>query len=332
MIVKRDTKAEAGRAEEFRLVVLDPGHFHAALVQKEMYPQLDGSVAVYAPLGPELFDYLKRISLFNRRKQEPTQWRLRIDTSDDPLREMLAGPRGDVVVLAGKNRSKMERISAAISAGLNVLADKPWIISSDELPQLEEALRMAEEKGLVAYDIMTERHEVTSEITRELVNTNGVYGETEQGTEAQPGIYARSIHNVMKVVSGVPLQRPPWFFDIDEYGEGLADVGTHVVDLVQWTAFADQPIQLQAELEIRKASRWPLTLTRGQFKRVTGLDNFPEALAAHVRDDKLEYFCNNSVWYTIRGVHVQLDISWDWEASRRRRHLRSEVSRNESND
>src|SRR5205823_904164 len=26
------------------------------------------------------------------------------------------------------------------------------------------------------------------------------------------------------------------------------------------------------------------------------------------------YFCNNSVHYTIRGIHVKLEIVWNWEA------------------
>ena len=32
-----------------RLGVLDPGHFHAALVQKKMYADVDPLVRVYAP-------------------------------------------------------------------------------------------------------------------------------------------------------------------------------------------------------------------------------------------------------------------------------------------
>ena len=36
---------------EVRLITLDPGHFHAALVQKEMYPGVAKQVHVYAPLG-----------------------------------------------------------------------------------------------------------------------------------------------------------------------------------------------------------------------------------------------------------------------------------------
>ena len=38
---------------ETRLIVVDPGHFHASLVQQEMYPGLLPPVKVHAPLGPD---------------------------------------------------------------------------------------------------------------------------------------------------------------------------------------------------------------------------------------------------------------------------------------
>jgi hypothetical protein len=47
---------------ETSLVVIDPGHFHATLVQQQMYPELSPIVRVYAPLGPDLIDYLSRIA------------------------------------------------------------------------------------------------------------------------------------------------------------------------------------------------------------------------------------------------------------------------------
>jgi hypothetical protein len=45
-------------------------------------------------------------------------------------------------------------------------------------------------------------------------------------------------------------------------------------------------------------------LSKEQFARVTG----------ESRTGDLEYFCNNSVEYTLRGVPVALEIVWDWEA------------------
>ena len=299
----------------FRLINFDPSHFHAALLQKEMYPELHPRAVVYAPLGTELLDYLHRISLFNSRADNPTSWELDVHCAPDPLEEMLRRRNGNVVVFTGRNRAKINRIAKSIRAGLNVLADKPWIIRSSDLPLLEETLRQAAQQKLIAYDIMTERFEVTSELGRELVNSPEIFGQLEKGSAEHPAIQARSVHYIMKIVSGMPLRRPAWFFDTSESGEGLADVGTHVIDLVQWTAFADQAIDYRKDIQLVEAHRWPLTLTREQFNAVTGETNFPAALAPSVQGGKLDYYCNNAVHYTLRGVHARLEISWDWKAS-----------------
>jgi predicted dehydrogenase len=304
----------AAGSDNIRLMILDPGHFHAALIQREMYPGISPRVSVYAPLGPELLDYLNRVSLFNNRTEQPTRWDLEIHTDADPLKRMLKEHPGNVVVLTGKNRAKIGRISAALEAGVNVFADKPWIISSSDMGKLEQALGLAEKKRLIAYDIMTERYEITSILQRELVNDAALFGKLDIGTAANPAVQAKSVHHVIKTVAGLPLRRPVWFFDIDEYGEGLADVGTHVVDLVQWTVAPEKAIDYRKDIQVLNGRRWPLVLTREQFKQVTGEQDFPESVRAHVRDGKLEYMCNNSVEYTILGSHVKLDILWNAEA------------------
>lgn len=290
-----------------QLIIADPGHFHASLIQREMYPEIAPRVSVYAKLGSEILDYLNRVWLFNSRPDNPTHWDLDVHLSADPLTEMLRDHRGDagggIVVLTGRNRAKIDRILACLSAGLHVLADKPWIISTHDMPKLETALSMAAEKRVAAYDIMTERYEITSELQRVFVNDPDVFGTLEVGSAAEPGIRAHSIHHIMKVVAGVPLRRPAWFFDVEEYGEGLADVGTHVVDLVQWIAFPDDPVDYQRDVAIIESHRWPLPITAEQFARVTGETG-----------RSCDYFCNNSVLYTLRGIHVKLQIGWNWEA------------------
>jgi hypothetical protein len=50
-----------------KLITYDPGHFHAALVQKEMYPGVSPRVHVYGTLGPDLLAHLGRIAAFNGR-------------------------------------------------------------------------------------------------------------------------------------------------------------------------------------------------------------------------------------------------------------------------
>lgn len=60
------------------LIVADPGHFHAALVQQEMHPDLSAKVHVYPPTGPGLVDHLSRIARFNTRRERPTSWEIEV--------------------------------------------------------------------------------------------------------------------------------------------------------------------------------------------------------------------------------------------------------------
>ena len=43
---------------------------------------------------------------------------------------------------------------------------------------------------------------------------------------------------------------------------------------------------------------------------------WPEDLAPRIRSDVLEYFCNGQIDYGVRGVHVRLEVPWDWQAER----------------
>jgi hypothetical protein len=305
--------AQSRTMNEIRFITLDPAHFHAALVQKEMYPGVSPQVSVYAPLGLDLTEHLVRVARFNLRSEAPTAWRLDIHAEPRYFERMLAERPGNVVVLSGRNREKMDRIKRSLEAGLNVLADKPWTLDSSGLPLMEQALDLADAKGLVAYDIMTERYEVTSMLHRELVNAPDVFGVIVPGDEQEPGVFMESVHRLMKSVAGVPNLRPAWFFDVGQQGEALADVGTHLVDLAQWTVFPDQALDYRKDIQVLDGKRWPTVLSKEQWRRVTGQPEFPDYLASHVKDSRLEYFCNNFVAYSLRGVHIQLNVLWDFE-------------------
>jgi predicted dehydrogenase len=299
---------------DIHLMTLDPGHFHAALVQKAMYPGVTSRVDVFAPLGPDLIAHLNRIVAFNSREERPTAWQSEIHASPDFLERMLHDRPGNVVILSGRNRTKIDRIVQSVAAGLNVLADKPWILESSALPKLEMALAEADAKGLVAYDIMTERFEVTSGLQRALVNDAATFGTVVPGTASDPAVYMESVHYLKKLVAGSPLVRPPWFFDTLEQGEGLSDVGTHLVDLVQWTLFPEQAIDYRDDVRIHAAQRWATSIPEAEFQRVTNAPRFPPGVAAAATDGVLEYYCNTLVSYAVRGVHATLNIIWDWEA------------------
>lgn len=288
-----------------RLLTLDPGHFHAALVQKRMYEGVAPTVHVYAPLGPDLLAHLARIEGFNSRADSPTAWQLEVHAGPDSRERLLRERPGNVVVLSGRNRTKLDAIAAAVNAGLHVLADKPWLIESENLPNLAAVLDAADKQGLIAYDIMTERYEITSILQRELVNDPAIFGAINPGSESEPGVFMESVHYLLKLVAGVPTRRPPWFFDIHEQGEGLTDVGTHLVDLVPWILFPQLPIDYRRDIRVLTGKHWPTRLTAEEFRQATG----------SVRDGDLDYFCNSRVSYTLRGVYVTLNVLWDYQAA-----------------
>ncbi|HEY0715517.1 MAG TPA: putative oxidoreductase C-terminal domain-containing protein, partial [Polyangia bacterium] len=297
-----------------RIVTLDPGHFHAALPHRQSYANVDDRVHVYAPLGNDLADHLKRIARFNQRPEGPTDWRLEVHAGADFLERFKKERAGNVVVISGRNRGKIDYVEGAVAAGYHALVDKPWVLRSEDLPKLKATLDLAEKKGRVAYDMMTERFEITTILQKALVNDPAVFGAVDPGTPENPGVYMESVHHLMKVVAGAPNIRPAWFFDRTQQGEGLNDIGTHLVDLVPWTLFPEQIIDAEKEIRLLSAQRWPTMITKANFARVTGERDFPAFLAADVKNGSLEYFCNTLVTYTVRGVHTKLNIIWDWEA------------------
>jgi predicted dehydrogenase len=296
-----------------RLMTVDPGHFHAALVQKIMYDQILPDVNVYAPEGPDVKQHLGRIDSYNNRTADPTKWNEIVYTGPDFFEKMLADKPGNVVVLSGNNRKKAEYISKSVNAGLNVLADKPMIISPEDFPKLEEAFRIAAEKGILLYDIMTERFEVTTIMQKLLSQNEEIFGKLQPGSEKEPAVTKESVHHFSKIVSGTPLLRPTWFFDVEQQGEGIVDVTTHLVDLVQWECFPGQ-ILSKEDINMVAARRWPTFISKDEFKGVTGFDDFPTFLSKDVKDGKLNVFANGEMTYQIKGIWAKVSVEWKYRA------------------
>jgi predicted dehydrogenase len=297
----------------FRLLTLDPGHFHASLVQKFMYPDVDSVVHVYSAGGDDLAQHLARIKTFNTRTDQPTRWVEVPYTGRDFLERMLADRAGNVVVIAGNNARKTEYIVRSIDAGLNVLADKPMVRTPEDLVRLRQAFRTAAQKKVLLYDIMTERHEVSTALQRELSMSPDLFGTLVKGTPDDPAITKVSVHHFSKIVAGSPLKRPEWFFDVRQQGEGIVDVTTHLVDLVQWEAFPGQTLK-QSDVKMLSARRWTTPITPAQFEKVTGAKQFPAFLARDVKDGVLQVYSNGEMNYTLRGVHARVSVTWNLEA------------------
>ncbi len=312
---KKETKKVTVEPKDtkVKLMTLDPGHFHAALVQKTMYPQVDSTIYVFAPKGPEVQDFLSKIEAYNSREEAPTAWKVNTILTDNYIEEMIAQKPGNVMVVAGKNSKKIDYILTAVIAGLNVYADKPLVINEEGFKKLKEAFAIAKKKGVFIYDIMTERFESTTMMQKKFSMIPSVFGELVDGTPSEPAISKESVHHFFKYVSGNPLVRPPWFFDVNEEGEGIVDVTTHLVDLVQWEAFSEQIID-STDIQMLKAKRWPTVLTKDEFKKVTKLDEYPSYLKDAVKDDKLQVYCNGEMVYKIKGKHAKVSVIWNYQA------------------
>jgi len=309
-----DTKTDSLKTDsQVRLITLDPGHFHAGLVQKSMYDEVSDTVYVYAPDGNDLESHLKLIERFNNRDSNPTHWTENTYRGDDFLQKMIEEKKGNVMVVSGKNNKKIDYINAAIDAGIHVYGDKPLVINPEGFLALEEAFKTAASKDLLIYDVMTERFEITSILQREFSMITDIFGKLIDGTTEKPAITKESVHHFSKNVSGKPLIRPTWFFDTQQRGQGLSDVSTHLVDLIQWEAFPNQTLE-KSDIEILDAKNWTTTLDKEMFIKVTGATNFPDFLQKDLKNDELTIYCNGSIIYKIKGKVAKTSVIWNFEA------------------
>lgn len=296
---------------DIRLIDVAPGHFHAAEVHTRMIEGVSNEAHIYSPLGPELNLHLEAIAAFNSRVKNPTSWALRIFAGTGYLDQLQKEPPGNIVVLSGRNSKKIDVVLTALRGGQHVLVDKPWILEAADLPKLEQALHLARRSNLAAVDGMTLRYGLAYQVLRELVRDPAVFGQPVKGTPEDPAVQLENGHAILKFSDGKVRRRPGWFFDIGEQGEGIADVGTHLVDLALWTLFSDR----LPEAKVVKGSRMALFITGPQFAQVTGEVAWPPYLQAAVRGGVLSYFSNNDAMIQAGGVNIGVKVRWKYESA-----------------
>ena len=301
-----------------QFITIDPGHFHAALVQNRTYEDVSPEVLVYAPEGADLKSHLALIDQFNTRKENPTGWKEKVYAGADFLERFVADTRGwseaqrasSVVVLAGRNNVKPDYYLAAAEAGLNILSDKPMAITSADYMKLCEAAAIAKEKGRLFADIMTERHEITTILQRALASRRGVYGTQEVGSVEDPAVQKVSVHHFCKLVNGKPLRRPGWYYDTKQQGEAIVDVTTHLTDLVQWELFPGDTLK-RADVKMLAARTWATPITAADYEKSTGLTEWPAYLKGSVdKDNVLQCKANGEFTYMLKGVHAKVSVEW----------------------
>ena len=305
-------KAEANDSCKIEVVVLDPGHFHASLLQKDALAVINDTIRIYAPEGIGVNQYLESIDSYNHRPKSPTTWKKQVYTGEDYLQKMLSDHKGDVVILAGNNQKKTRYIIESIKAGYNVLADKPLAINSQDFQLLTEAYLLAQQKGLLLYDLMTERYDILNIIEKELLHQTELFGELQKGSPDNPSVIMESVHHFFKKVFGKPLVRPAWYYDIAQQGEGIADVTTHLIDLINWQCFPDEAIHYQSDVKVLSAKHWPTPITLAEFSQSTQTDSFPIYLKQYIKNDVLKVMANGSLNYTVKGICMGMKVTWNY--------------------
>lgn len=297
-----------------RLMTLAPGHFHAALVQKRHLNGVHPRAHVYGPLDTDTLAHVARVASFNARRENPTAWCLDVRTGPDYLERFLREQPGNTVVLGGRNKPKIELMRLAVENALHVIADKPWVIDHADFPKLEALFREAQTREVLVWDVLTERFEITNWLQREFVRDLELFGPWQAGTPEQPALVLHSVHHLKKLVSGVPLARPWWWFDPAVSGESLADVGVHLVDLALRMLAPDRALDYATDVQVLSGTREPLLVTEDQFRQVTRLPAFPPELAERVVNGQLYYAGNGTATFAVRGVHVRVGTAWEFEA------------------
>jgi len=289
-----------------RALFYEPGHFHAALTLRTPNPRLAPDIHVYATPGPEREDFLTLVESFNTRADKPTHWQLHLHEGAQLLQRLVKDGHGDFVVLAGRNATKLETIAHLTQAGLHVLADKPWLTDSQQLPSLAQVTTGPR----LALDLMTGRHSTRAQLIAQVVHTPELFGTfvLHEGTE--PAIDIASVHHLYKRVNGRPLQRPAWYYDTTVQGDGVVDVQSHMVEQAQWWVLGEAGGDGARDIVLDTARCWTTPVPLDLFHDSTGLDAYPEVLQPAVRDGVLQYACNSEIRYRLRGISVRQTAEW----------------------
>lgn len=202
----------------------------------------------------------------------------------------------------------------AIETGKNVLSDKPMAINSQNFKMLEIAYKKADSLDLYIYDMMTERYDLLNVIEKELIGNIDFFGKLQSGTREEPAVYMESIHHFYKYVSGVPLIRPAWYYDVEQQGEGISDVTTHLIDQLFWKCFPEQPINYKSDIGEVFATHWPTEITLDNYKHSTGTEGFPDYLQKNIENSILKVYANGAIEFDVKDHFVKLAVLWNWQA------------------
>ena len=213
--------------EGWTLHLVEPSHFHAALLLQKLDSRIPGPIIVHGGMKWNEAPFLGWVhSLVS------CNWdigRLKVARSQDPIAKILGFRGRSLALLAGQNSLKADRVLRLLQANVPVLCDKPLWTNANTGKGLSDFLRITNQ-DIFLDDCMTERFEPTFELQRLLLSEKLPGFEMRPGQPGRVRFHLCNTHHLSKTVGGVSVGREESFFETRTNGDPFADVGTHLVD------------------------------------------------------------------------------------------------------
>jgi predicted dehydrogenase len=164
----------------------------------------------------------------------------------DSAESLLAGTRLDFVDICTPPSSHAPLIRAALERGVHVLCEKPLVRSADELAAVADLARAS---GCVLHTVHNWHHAPMVRLASELLYAGEI------------GRPTRVIWHTLRTQPAAPGQSGDdnWRLDPAVAGGGvLSDHGWHVSYVIQRWLGGGPPLAVQARLETRRHTAWPV--------------------------------------------------------------------------
>ncbi|MDC7233012.1 MAG: Gfo/Idh/MocA family oxidoreductase [Spirochaetales bacterium] len=202
---------------------------------------------IYPGKTPEL--YLKGLCRSTPESAAETAVQAGLDRGYRDFDDILADPEVDIVDLVTPNSLHKEQILKALNAGKHVLCEKPLAMNAAEAAEIEEAARNSDRKAGMIFNyrfipaMLKARELVEEGKIGEIYSFRGEYLHTGYQNPERP--YS-------------------WRMDFEQSGGGaLADLGSHVIDLVRYLLGDFKSVRAHLETYIEER---PLPGGRGTGK------------------------------------------------------------------
>lgn len=292
--------------KRYRFQVLNPGHFHAALLFKEAEYRLLEEIDLIVPKSEQALPFIDLIERFNERETQPTNWKVTVHEREDLSFDPGVDKSCCVAVIAGQNHKKLETVAQLVEQGRNVLVDKPMLTDADQLPLID---RVFAGPGQVM-ELMTARHQILSRLCQAIAERESLFGGFVDDDE--PALTLSSTHHLCKQVNDEPLIRPPWYYDVAVQGNGVVDIQNHMIDQAMWFVLGDAGPDEGTTLQLDAVRQWSTPVSLELFKNSTGLSEFPSSLSQYIDDEGLlQLQCNSEIDWRINGVRIRTRAQWD---------------------